>query len=80
MSRIALVTGGVSGIGAATARQLKSADYTVVASVTQLPACSSVQFIASAVYSVVQIAPVGKSRAQCAQEPHAQSRCSRQSL
>lgn len=31
MSRIALVTGGVTGIGAATAKQLKAAGYTVVA-------------------------------------------------
>lgn len=63
MSRIALVAGGVSGIGAATARQLKRAGDTVVASVTQLLARSSVQLIASAVCSVVQLVPGGKSRA-----------------
>lgn len=31
MTRVALITGGVSGIGAATARLLKSSGYTVVA-------------------------------------------------
>ncbi|MGC1303874.1 MAG: acetoacetyl-CoA reductase [Caulobacteraceae bacterium] len=38
MSRVALVTGGVSGIGAATARMLKEAGYTVVSNYFGNPA------------------------------------------